>query len=118
MVRASCGTSSAVRIARTPGSASARLRSLPTTRACGRSLSMSLQNSMPSARIVFGVAGAAGDLRHDVGGDVVRADESCRHATGCYTARRVPRTRRRGTEDTEGSHNTTRFDSLGHPAGN
>ena len=44
------GKSSTVRIAFTPGIASAALVSSRVTRACGIGLSSSLQNSMPSAR--------------------------------------------------------------------
>ena len=47
---AGAGRSSAVRIAFTPGIASAALASRCFTRACGIGLSSSLQNSMPSAR--------------------------------------------------------------------
>jgi hypothetical protein len=39
-----------VRIAFTPGIASAALASMPRTRACGMGLSSSLQKSIPSAR--------------------------------------------------------------------
>ena len=42
--------SSAVRIAATPGMASASAASIRRTRACGIGLSSSLQNNMPSAR--------------------------------------------------------------------
>ena len=48
-VLAGGGSSSAVRIAFTPGSASALLASILFTFACGNGLSSSLQNSMPSA---------------------------------------------------------------------
>jgi hypothetical protein len=48
-VLAGGGSSSAVRIAFTPGTASAWLTSRCLTRACGNGLSSSLQNSMPSA---------------------------------------------------------------------
>ena len=48
-VSAGGGSSSAVRIAFTPGMASAWRRSRCFTRACGKGLSSSLQNSMPSA---------------------------------------------------------------------
>jgi hypothetical protein len=48
--RAPSGSSSAVRIALTPGNASAALASMRLTRACGIGLSSSLQNNMPSAR--------------------------------------------------------------------
>jgi hypothetical protein len=44
------GRSSAVRIALTPGSASAPSVSMESTRACGIGLSSSLVKSMPSAR--------------------------------------------------------------------
>ena len=47
---AASGRSSAVRMARTPGIASAALVSMRRTRACGIGLSRSLQKSMPSAR--------------------------------------------------------------------
>ena len=47
---AGAGRSSAVRIAFTPGIASAALVSMRTTRACGIGLSSSFANSIPSAR--------------------------------------------------------------------
>ena len=46
----SAGTSAAVRMPSTPGSASAAAVSTLRTRACGIGLSMSFTNTMPSAR--------------------------------------------------------------------
>ncbi len=72
---AGAGRSSAVRIAFTPGIASAALASMLRTRACGIGLSSSFANSMPSARIVLGVLRLARHLRDEVGRRVVLADQ-------------------------------------------
>ena len=61
-------------MALTPGMASAALVSMRVTRACGLGLSSSLANSMPVGAEVFGVFGATGDFRDQVGRRVVLAD--------------------------------------------
>ena len=66
-------------IAATPGSASARLVSMPRTRACGARAQQQLAEQHALGAEVLGVAGAAGDLGDDVGRDVVAADESLCH---------------------------------------
>ena len=93
----SCGTSSAVMIARTPGSASARLRvdaAHPRVRPLAQH-QLAEQHAVGAK--VFGITGAARDLRDDVWGDVVAADESFCHLRppyprlyGVTSAARVP----------------------------
>ena len=72
---AGAGRSSAVRIAFTPGIASAALVSMLITRACGIGLSSSLANSMPSARKSSAYFALPGDLRDEVGRRVVLSDQ-------------------------------------------
>ena len=64
-----------MRMALTPGIASAALVSMRLTRACGIGLSSSLQNSMPSALEVFRIARTASHFRDQVRRQVIRADE-------------------------------------------
>ena len=84
MVPPSCGTSSAVRIARTPGSASARLVSMRAHARVRPLAQHQLAEQHAVGAEVLRVAGAARDLRDDVWGDVVGADESFRHGSGDF----------------------------------